>query len=129
MWFVFLELFNGINFYKQVDWVSDFQLELFIDSVGFENLGCGVIFGIYWVFLIWFEFWKGVCIFRDIIFLELVFIVMVFFIWGKELVGKRVIFYIDNKVFVIILNIKIFKLFRVMIFLRLLVLKGFVYNI
>lgn len=34
---------NGINSYKQVDWASDFQLELFTDSAGSENLGCGAI--------------------------------------------------------------------------------------
>lgn len=52
MWLVFLESFNGVNSYKQVDWASDFQLELhvFTDSAGSENLGCGAIFGTHWAF-------------------------------------------------------------------------------
>lgn len=55
MWLVFLESINGINSYKQVDWASDFQLELFTDSAGSENLGCGAIFGTHWAFLTWPE--------------------------------------------------------------------------
>lgn len=129
MWLVFLESFNGINSYKQVDWANDFQLELFTDSAGSENLGCGAIFGTHWAFLTWPESWKGACIFRDITFLELVPIAMAFSIWGKELVGKRVILHTDNKALVTILNTKTSKSPRVMILLRLLVLKGLVHNI
>lgn len=95
MWLVFLESFNGIH-------SNNFQLELFTDSADSENLGCRAIFGTYWAFLTWPESWKGAGIFRDITFLRLVPIAMVFSIWGKELVGKRVIPHTDDKAFVTI---------------------------
>lgn len=43
MWLVFLDCFNGIILYKIIDWFNDYEFELFIDSVGNIELGCGVI--------------------------------------------------------------------------------------
>lgn len=43
MWLVFLDCINGIILCKIIDCFKDFEFELFIDSVGNIELGCGVI--------------------------------------------------------------------------------------
>lgn len=118
IWLMFLENFNGVILYRLVNWLNDFDFQLYIDSVGNVDLGCGVVFGYYWVYLGWLDYWKVLDIFLDIIFLELVFIIMVFVIWGSNLFGKWLIIYIDNEVLVLIFNCNILKFKRVMYLFR-----------
>lgn len=50
-WLFFLNRFNGITSYRLVDWANDSDLELFTDSAGNPDLGCGAVFGSHWVYL------------------------------------------------------------------------------
>jgi hypothetical protein len=52
-WLMFLEHFNGITSYSSVDWTNDFELELFTDSTGNNQLGCGAILEKHWAFFHW----------------------------------------------------------------------------
>lgn len=67
-WLFFLNRFNGITSYRQVDWANDCDLELFTDSAGNPDLGCGAVFGSHWVYLLWPQKWKSLNIFSDITF-------------------------------------------------------------
>lgn len=44
MWVIFLEKFNGILYFLFREWISLDVLELFIDSIGNVEFGCGVYF-------------------------------------------------------------------------------------
>lgn len=129
MWLVFLDCFNGITSYKIIDWSNDYEFELFTDSAGNIELGCGAILQKQWAFMRWPAQWEGTEVIRDITFLELVPIAMAFSIWGTKLAGKRVILHTDNQALVSILNTQTSKSSRVMHLLRKLVLQGLVYNI
>ena len=130
-WLLFLECFNRVTSisYRTVDWSNDFDMELFTDSAGNIELGCGAILGKQWAFMQWPSQWKGLEIIKDITFLELVPIAMAFEIWGEKLAGKKVILHTDNQALVSILNSNTSKSKRVMHLLRKLVLQGLVHNI
>lgn len=128
-WLFFLNRFNGITSYRQVDWANGCDLELFTDSAGNPDLGCGAVFGSHWVYLLWPQNWKSLNVFSLITFLELVPIAMAFAVWGRELLGKKVILHTDNQALVIILNTKTSKSKLVMILLRPLILQSLIYNI
>ena len=128
-WLMFLEHFNGVTSYSPVDWANDFELELFTDSAGNSQLGCGAILEKHWAFLHWPAQWEGSELIRDITFLELVPIAMAFHIWSQKLAGKRLILHTDNQALVSILNSKTSKSKRVMRLLRQLVLQSLLFNI
>lgn len=71
-WLMFLENFNGVTSYRLVNWSNDFDLQLYTDSAGNADLGCGAVFGHHWAYLGWPDHWKASDIFSDITFLELV---------------------------------------------------------
>lgn len=128
-WLMFLENFNGVTSYRLVNWSNDFDLQLYTDSAGNADLGCGAVFGHHWAYLGWPDHWKASDIFSDITFLELVPITMAFAIWGSNLSGKRLIIHTDNEALVSILNCNTSKSKRVMYLLRQLVLQGLMLNI
>lgn len=43
-WLIFLEEFNGRVYFSEVEWFLNLVLDLFTDSVGVGNFGCGVYF-------------------------------------------------------------------------------------
>lgn len=104
MWVVFLENFNGFIKFLIVDWFMDDIFEFYIDSLGVY--GCGVVFGDEWSWLVWLVDWLY-DIKKDIIFLEFVLIVLGIFIWVDKLVCNKLLLYVDNLVFVYIINNKI----------------------
>lgn len=50
MWAIFLEKFNGISYFPSREWISSDVLELFTDSTGNAELGCGAYFQGRWAF-------------------------------------------------------------------------------
>lgn len=70
-WLFFLNRFNGITSYRQVDWANDCDLELFTYSAGNPDLGCGAVFGSHWVYLLWPQKRKSLNNFSDITFWSL----------------------------------------------------------
>jgi hypothetical protein len=44
-WLIFLDFFNGVTSYQEVDWTADFDLQLFTDSAGSPDMG------------VWCDFW------------------------------------------------------------------------
>jgi len=103
-------------------WLSNEALELFTDSSGNENLGCGAYFGGEWIQWKWSENWSGSDIIRDITLLELVPIVLALFTWTFKFEGKRLLFRTDNNALVTIINKRTSKSKRVMKLVRHLVL-------
>ena len=72
LWLEFLENFNGVVFFPEKEWVNNGNWQLFTDSTGCENLGCGAYADGEWVQLRWPNQWKRPDVMRDITFLELV---------------------------------------------------------
>lgn len=85
VWLTFLDLFNGCYYFPQIDWVDDEHLQLFTDSAGNLDLGCGAFFRNHWLFFKWPTEWAGTEAMRDITFLELVPIVLAIHAWGNQL--------------------------------------------
>ena len=58
MWCRFLEGFNGKVYFLEEEWHSDQTLNLFTDSSGSVELGCGAYFNREWCFFGWPKHWK-----------------------------------------------------------------------
>lgn len=112
-----------------IGWSNDFDLQLYTDTAGIADLGCGAVFCHHWAYSDWPDIWNASDIFSDITFLELVPITMSFVIWGSNLSGKRLIIHTDNEALVSILNLNTSKSKRVMYLLRQLLLQGLMLNI
>jgi hypothetical protein len=121
VWLQFLEHFNGSLSFNALNWSEDTLLELYTDSSGNKNLGCGCYFQGRWSVFRWPTYWDNT-MFTDITFLELVPICLAFSIWGQDLRNDKIILRSDNEALVGILNKKSSKNQRVMHLLRFLVL-------
>ena len=94
-------------------WVSNGVLELYTNSTGGANLGCGVYFEGKW------HFYSGrKQILSDITFLELVPIFLAICLWKFQFTGMRIKLSCDNQAVVQILNIKSSRSERVMSLVR-----------
>lgn len=129
IWLQFLEHFNGIVIFPDTEWSTPETLQLFTDSTGSENLGCGCYFQGQWTYFQWPAEWQNSQILKDITFLELIPIVLAFMIWGVSLSSKMLILHIDNISLVHILNKQSSKSDRVMSLLRPLMLMSLKNNI
>ena len=49
----FLEEFNGRVYFSEAEWSSNLVLDLFTDSAGAGNLGCGAYFQGEWCYFPW----------------------------------------------------------------------------
>ncbi|XP_052695666.1 uncharacterized protein LOC128174070 [Crassostrea angulata] len=128
MWAIFLEKFNGISYFPSREWISSDVLELFTDSTGNAELGCGAYFQGRWAFFEWAPKWHSSDIIRDMTFLELVPLVLAIRLWGQDLECKKDLFFIDNSALVSIVNKQTSKSKRVMKLVRELVLMLMQYN-
>lgn len=117
-----LENFNGSCYFVSDIWFSNEELDLFTDSAGSKNLGCGVYFANKWAYFPWPESWQSEEIMRDITFLELVPIVLAIHLFKLELSCRKFRFHTDNKALVAIINKKSSKSKRVMQLIRPLVI-------
>lgn len=122
MWNVFLTEYNGFSVMLDNSWTSSFDLQLFTDSAGSANLGCGAYFQGHWAFLQWPKPSNKSKILSDITFLELIPIALSCFLWCKHFCGLRIKFRCDNEAVVQILNSKTSKSERVMTLVRCIVL-------
>jgi hypothetical protein len=53
VWKEFLEDFNRISYIPEINWSSNYDLELYTDSTGGSSKGCAAIFAGKWVFMQW----------------------------------------------------------------------------
>jgi len=123
VWLDFLEHFNGICFIPDDCWFTNHTLELYTDSSGNSQLGCGAYFRGHWAQFRWPCSWCDSDIMKNMSLLELIPIILALWIWSPELRNKKVSFYIDNQALVSIINKrtskdkKIMKLIRSLVFL------------
>jgi hypothetical protein len=127
IWSTFLDSFNGQVYFLDQEWTSDESLQLFTDSSGALELGCGAFFHGEWCYLGWSSCWQEIL--GDMTFLELVPVVLAVYLWADKLANKKVILHIDNQALVAILNKQSSKSKLVMSLVRPLVLKCMQYNI
>lgn len=127
-WLEFLEKFNGTCAFGEIEWFTNSQLNLFTDSAGNHELGCGIYLSGSWSYFQWPEHWNNPDIMSDITFLELVPIVLSLFLFKVEFLNKRILFHTDNKALVSIINKKSSKSKRVMELIRPFVLRTMLYN-
>jgi hypothetical protein len=104
------------------------QLDLYTDSAGSPDLGCGVYFSTHWSFFQWPAGWNMSEIMTHITFLELVPIVLSIFPFRHQFCNKHILFHTDNLALVSILNKRSSKSKRVMELIRPLVLHTMLCN-
>ena len=129
VWLKFLENYNGISLMIDQYWTSNEAIELFTDSSGGSERGFGIYFKGKWAQSCWPSDWEKMGILQDITFLELFPVVVAMHLWGHQLQNKKLMFNIDNKAVVTIVNKKSSKSPRVMNLVRKLVLITLKYNI
>ena len=118
MWLYFLQSFNGKTYFPQSSWSDSDVLELFTDSAGSADLGCGAYFSGQWAYFPWPKSWEEEGILKDMTFLEFVPVVLAIAIWGDRFQNQKIIFNIDNLSLVNILNSQTSKSKRVMALIR-----------
>ena len=118
VWKLFLENFNGISYMLDTDWRWNCILNLYTDSAGGSELGCGAYFQGKWTYLQWPRSWAGSEILKDITYLEMVPIALSVYLWGNLFHKKKIVFNSDNQSVVQILNTKTSKSLRVMSLVR-----------
>ena len=124
----FLEKINGPCTFGLNEWLSNMQLDLYTDSAGSPDLGCGVYFSTHWSFFQWPAGWNMSEIMTHITFLELVPIVLSIFPFRHQFCNKHILFHTDNLALVSILNKRSSKSKRVMELIRPLVLHTMLCN-
>ena len=97
-------------------------MELFTDSAGNVNLGCGAYFAGHWIQFKWPESWASYELMRNITLLELVPIILALFTWESHFTHKTIVFRVDNMALVTIINKRTLKSQSVMKLLHPLVL-------
>ena len=128
IWLKFLAEFNGSCKFGKNTWLSNKQLDLYTDSTGNSNLGCGVYFSGHWAYFQWPTEWHNTEVMTDMTFLELVPILLAVYLFKRELSNKQILFHTDNNSLVAILNKKSSKSRRVMQLVRPLVLQTMICN-
>ncbi|KAK6165929.1 hypothetical protein SNE40_022735 [Patella caerulea] len=129
VWLTFLDSFNGVCYISDQRWLSNTYLQLFTDSSGNSDLGCGAYFCGHWLQFRWPKKWANQDIMRDMTSLELIPIVFAFITWSSYLQNKCVVLHVDNQALVSVINKQSSKSARVMSLLRPLVLQFLLYNI
>ena len=89
VWNEFLQKFNGISYIHNLDWSTNFDIELYTDSAGGIAKGCGAYFAGKWAFLQWPVRWYSSDIMRDMTYLELVPIALAVYLWGSQFKHKK----------------------------------------
>ncbi|XP_033761537.1 uncharacterized protein LOC117343303 [Pecten maximus] len=128
-WLDFLDGYNGVTVMPDRLWTTNETLELFTDSAGGKDKGFGIYFNKSWAFGPWPHEWSNTPILRNITFLELLPVCAALAIWGDELANKKVLFHIDNKAVVTIINKQSAKDPLVMVLVRKLVVSCLKANI
>ena len=80
--------FNGECYIPENNWLTNETMQLFTDSAGNVNLGCGAYFVGHWIQFKWPESWAGDEIMRNITLFELVLIIPALFSWESHFTHK-----------------------------------------
>lgn len=123
MWLVFLNDFNGVSYIPEGAWYDSDTLQLFTDSAGSRDLGCGCFFQQEWAYFQWPHAWGNGEVLKDITFLEMVPVLLSLELWGEQLKHRRLILYIDNEALVAVINKQTSRSKRLMRLVRPFVLK------
>lgn len=67
MWLKLLQDFNGVRLIHESDWLSSDNIELYTDSSGNPELGCGAYCRRHWSYLSWPLGWESL-IFKEVSF-------------------------------------------------------------
>ena len=89
-WLIFLNNFNGILYFRRVDWDSSDTLSLFTDS---SNWGFAAVYRDKWTYGTWPHLWSG----YHITVKEMYPIMLALALWAPMLANRRVIFVTDNQ--------------------------------
>lgn len=92
LWLNFLHDLNGKVYFSEAEWSSNLTLDLFTDSAGSQDLGCGAYFQGEWCYLSWPTGWVKTNILSDMTTLELIPVVLALCLWGVRLANKKVSF-------------------------------------
>ena len=122
-WIFFLDHYNGISVFPEVDVSSADALNLYFDAAG--SLGFGAIFGSKW----FYGRWPSDLANMHITIKELFPIVLIAELWGVFLANKRVLFHCDNAAVVAIVNSQSSRDSSVMILVRRLVVALLQHNV
>jgi hypothetical protein len=129
MWLYFLKNFNGISVFHDRFWITNEDVQLYSDSAGGQDLGFGLYFKGHWCHDKWPQSWHTSGFTSDITVLELFPILVALYIWGSELVNKKIRFNCDNMAVVQIINKLSSKSEQVMCLVRCLALRCLNLNI
>ena len=129
MWLQFLDNFNGQCFFPERLWTNNETLQLFTDSSGNPDLGCGAYFEGHWAQLRWPESWRNLPMMKNVTLLELVPVVLALYIWAVHLKNKKILFRIDNNALDSVINKRTSKDKQIMKLIRPLVLVTMLHNI
>lgn len=123
-WLTFLDKYNGISLFRDIQWSEAEQLKLYTDS---SHIAMGIYFNGRWAYQEWPEGFVD----RDtsIAFLELFPIAVALVLWAPELANKKVMFKSDNMSVVHIINKMVSDCPRIMRVVRFIVLKTLDFNI
>ena len=121
MWLLFFKDFNGLSVFHDRFWTSSAEVELFTDSAA--SCGFGIFFAGRWACEKWPVEWCQSGITQNIMVLELFPILVSLYIWGPDLVNKKIIFHCDNLAVVYALNSMTSKCDLIMTLLRSLTLR------
>lgn len=122
IWLKFLDSFNGQCYFPEKVWLSNEVLQLFTDSSGNSELGCGAYFNGRWAQCQWPSEWKNSFVLINLTLLELIPVVLALYLWAPHLKTKRILFNIDNMSLMSVVNKRTSKDKLVMKLLRPLVL-------
>lgn len=128
-WLTFLDSFNGVAYIPDTAWFSSDTLQLYTDSAGSPDLGCGCYFDKEWAFLQWPELWRGKQLMKDMTFLEMIPVLLALFLWGERLHQRKVLLHIDNEALVSVINTQTSKSKRLMQLVRRFVLLAMQHSI
>jgi len=88
VWLKFLNHFNGECYLHERFWLGSETIELFTDSAGNPELGCGAYFAGQWIQCRWPGDWAGTDLMKDVTFLELVPIILALYTWASQFKKK-----------------------------------------
>ena len=71
IWKLFLKYCNGVSYIQDLGWVESPEIDLFTDSAGRSDLGCGAYLHGSWAFMKWPSHWKNE-VFNDMTYLEII---------------------------------------------------------
>lgn len=129
IWQIFLEQFNGVTYIPPDSWLDSSTIQLYTDSAGSPELGCGCFLNGEWSFFQWPEQWHSEQIMKDITFLETVPVVLALCLRGNQLQFMKVLLRIDNEALVTLINKQTSKSKRLMQLVREFVLIVVVFGI